>query len=67
VWDNIFMSLPVGAGNAITSNHVFDKVKALGGVIYSDSVYVEVLRRMVQDAKHVNRRFSGQWLYYRSA
>lgn len=67
VWYNIHRVMPVGAGYAITSNHIFDKVKALGGVIYSDSVYVEVLRRMVAETVGVHRRFSGQWLYYRDA
>lgn len=67
VWYNIHRVMPVGAANAITSNHIFDKVKALGGAIFPDSVYVEVLRRMVAETVGVNRRFSGQWLYYRDA
>lgn len=67
VWYNIHRVIPVGAGYAITSNHIFDKVKALGGAIFPDSVYVEVLRRMVAETVGVHRRFSGQWLYYRDA
>jgi hypothetical protein len=65
-WHNILHVLPTGAKEAITTSHVIKKVHALGGVIYPNNVYIDALHRMASEGK-INRRFSGQWLYYRDA
>lgn len=65
-WHNILHVLPTGAKEAITTSHVIKKVQALGGVIYPNNVYIDALHRMASEGK-INRRFSGQWLYYRDA
>lgn len=65
-WHNILHVLPTGAKDAITTSHVIKKVHALGGVIYPNNVYIDALHRMASEGK-INRRFSGQWLYYRDA
>lgn len=65
-WHNILHVLPTGAKEAITTSHVIKKVHALGSVIYPNNVYIDALHRMASEGK-INRRFSGQWLYYRSA
>lgn len=65
-WHNILHVLPTGAKEAITTSHVIKKVHALGGVIHPNNVYIDALHRMASEGK-INRRFSGQWLYYRDA
>lgn len=63
---NILHVLPTGAKEAITTSRVIREVHALGGVIHPNNVYIDALHRMATEGK-INRRFSGQWLYYRDA